>query len=164
MKKTPHSKSKKTPSHPPRVRQRQEFHLECKSDPKEIGKVEPFLQRVNGVARLDDGTFYRLLIAGTEAVNNGIIHGNKSDPHKLVYVTCVLEDGCFTFRVKDQGQGFRPEEVPDPREEKNLMKTSGRGIFLMRSLMDRVSFTVTPEGTIVDLVIDLKHLGLQQKF
>jgi serine/threonine-protein kinase RsbW len=159
MKKTPHSKSEKMPSHPPRVRPTQEFHLECKSDPKEIGKVEPFLQKVNGVARLDDGTFYRLLVAGTEAVNNGIIHGNKLDPHKLVYVTCVLEDSCFTFRVKDQGRGFRPEEVPDPLEEKNLLKTSGRGIFLMRSLMDKVNFRITSEGTEVELVIDLTHLG-----
>jgi serine/threonine-protein kinase RsbW len=63
------------------------------------------------------------------------------------------------FRVRDRGKGFKPEEVPDPLEEKNLLKTSGRGIFLMRSLMDRVSFKVSHEGTEVELVIDLKHLG-----
>jgi serine/threonine-protein kinase RsbW len=61
--------------------------------------------------------------------------------------------------VKDEGRGFNPESVPDPLEEKNLLKTSGRGVFLMRSLMDKVTYNMTPEGTEVELVIDLKHLG-----
>ena len=140
--------------------QRKVFESEFKSDPKEIAKVEPFLQKISKAARLDDGTFYRLLVAGTEAINNGIIHGNKSNPHKSVFVYCVIDSGELVFRVKDQGKGFKPEDVPDPLEEKNLLKTSGRGIFLMRSLMDKVAFSVTSEGTEVELVIDLKHLGI----
>jgi serine/threonine-protein kinase RsbW len=136
----------------------QTFHFECTGDPKEIAKVEPFLQKINDAAKLDDGTFYRLLIAGTEAVNNGILHGNKGDPQKIVHVICILKKDLLIFRVKDQGRGFKPEEVPDPREEKNLLKTNGRGIFLMRSLMDKVKFSITSEGTEVELVIDLKHL------
>lgn len=168
MKKPAKPKSRKRPRkmapRPSKRVRRMLFEFEYKSDPKEIAKVEPFLQTINAAARLDDGTFYRLLVAGTEAINNGILHGNKSDPRKSVSVTCTFDSCELIFRVKDQGKGFRPEDVPDPLEEKNLMKTSGRGIFLMRSLMDRVSFTVTPEGTIVELVIDLKHLGLQQKF
>jgi serine/threonine-protein kinase RsbW len=61
--------------------------------------------------------------------------------------------------VKDEGKGFRPDQIPDPLEEKNLLKTSGRGIFLMRSLMDKVIFRITPEGTEVELVVDLRHLS-----
>jgi serine/threonine-protein kinase RsbW len=121
--------------------------------------VEPFLQEISRVAKLDDGTFYRLLVAGTEAVNNGILHGNKGDKKKHVHVVCILSKDSLVFRVKDEGRGFRPEEVPDPLEEKNLLKTSGRGIFLMRSLMDKVSYKITKEGSEVELVIDLKHLG-----
>lgn len=158
MKKPSRPKRATTP-HPHPAPHSQTFHFECTGDPKEIGKIEPFLNQVNEVARLDDGSFYRLLVAGTEAVNNGIIHGSKSDPRKKVHVVCILEKNTLVFRVKDQGRGFKPEEVPDPLEEKNLLKTSGRGIFLMRSLMDKVLINVTPEGTEVELVLDLKHHG-----
>jgi serine/threonine-protein kinase RsbW len=135
------------------------FEFQCQSDPKEIAKVEPFLQKINKATKLDDGTYYRLLVAGTEAINNGILHGNKSDPKKSVFVTCSYDRHSLVFRVKDQGKGFKPENVPDPLEEKNLLKTSGRGIFLMRSLMDKVAFTVTDDGTEVELVIDMQHHG-----
>lgn len=155
----PKSAKKKASAISRRIR-RKVFESEFKSDPKEISKVEPFLQMISKAARLDDGTFYRLLVAGTEAINNGILHGNKSDPHKSVVVFCTIDSSELVIRVKDQGKGFKPEDVPDPLEEKNLMKTSGRGIFLMRSLMDKVAFSVTSEGTEVELVIDLKHLGL----
>jgi serine/threonine-protein kinase RsbW len=157
--KKPARPKRATTLHPHPAPHSQTFHFECTGDPKEIGKVEPFLNQVNDVARLDDGSFYRLLVAGTEAVNNGIIHGSKSDPRKKVHVVCILEKTTLVFRVKDQGRGFKPEEVPDPLEEKNLLKTSGRGIFLMRSLMDKVLINVTPEGTEVELVLDLKHHG-----
>ncbi len=163
MKKPAKSSSKKRiqkkSTSPPKRLGRMQFKFECTSDPKEIAKVEPFLQKINKATRMDDGTFYRLLVAGTEAINNGILHGNKSDPNKSVCVTCTVDSRKLIFRVKDQGRGFKPEEVPDPLEEKNLMKTSGRGIFLMRSLMDKVNFTLTSEGTEVELVIDMKHLG-----
>jgi len=158
MKKAARTKEQHHPSHPQPTYHSQTFHLECTGDPKEIGKVEPFLQKINEVARLDDGTFYRLLIAGTEAVNNGILHGSKADPQKIVHVTCTLKKDSLVFTVHDQGKGFKPEEVPDPLEEKNLLKTSGRGIFLMRSLVDKVTFSVTTHGTEVELVIDLRHL------
>lgn len=158
MKKPPRPK-RATTLHPRPAPHSQTFHLECTCDPKEVGKIEPFLNQVNEVARLDDGSFYRLLIAGTEAVNNGILHGCKSDPRKKVHVVCILKKDSLVFRVKDQGRGFKPEEVPDPLEEKNLLKTSGRGIFLMRSLMDKVLIKVTLEGTEVELVLDLKHHG-----
>ena len=157
--KKPARPKRATTLHPHPAPHSQTFHFECTGDPKEIGKVEPFLNQVNDVARLDDGSFYRLLVAGTEAVNNGIIHGSKSDPRKKVHVVCILEKNTLVFRVKDQGRGFKPEEVPDPLEEKNLLKTSGRGIFLMRSLMDKVLIKITPEGTEVELVLDLKHHG-----
>ncbi len=159
MKKTPRPRSTRKPSPKSAAVKPQTFHFECCADPKEIRRVEPFLQQINDAARLDDGTSYRLLVAGTEAVNNAILHGNKSDPRKMVRVSCSLSKDALVFRVEDEGRGFKPEEVPDPLEEKNLLKTSGRGIFLMRSLMDKVSFKITRKGTEVELVIDLKHLG-----
>lgn len=131
------------------------YHLDCVSDPKEIAKVEPFIMKVNEVAKLDDGALYRLLVAATEAVNNGILHGNKSDPRKHVLVTCVLTEKELIFTVQDEGKGFKPENIPDPLDEKNLLKTSGRGVFLMRSLMDDVKFHITPHGSKIDLILHL---------
>lgn len=159
MKKPVRPKKKRKQSHPQPEPSPQVFYFDCKSDQKEIRRIEPFLQKLNEVARLDDGAFYRLLVAGTEAVNNGILHGNKGDKRKSVHIVCVIGTDSLIFRVKDEGRGFNPEDVPDPLEEKNLLKTNGRGIFLMRSLMDKVTYKMTPEGTEVELVIDLRHSG-----
>ncbi len=133
--------------------------LICKSDPREIAKVEKFLEKVNKKARLDDGTMYRLLVATTEAVNNAIIHGNKLDPKKLVYVSCEVVGQTLTITVRDHGKGFDPQNLANPLEEQNLMKESGRGIFLIRSLVDEVSFRVQKIGTTVIMKVDLSRLG-----
>ncbi len=132
--------------------------MECISNPKEIGKIEEFLKSVNKKAKLDDGTFYRLFVSTTEAVNNGIIHGNKSDPRKKVCVTCEVNTDVLIVRVKDQGNGFDPAAVPNPLDEQNLMKESGRGIFLIRSMMDKVDYSMTQQGTTIEMVINLKRL------
>src|SRR3990172_1617968 len=134
------------------------FQMKCISKRKEIRRVEEFLKRINRTARLDDGTFYRLFVSSTEAVNNGIIHGNKSDPRKMVCISCTLNTDTIIVRVKDEGKGFDPASVPSPLEDQNLLKESGRGIFLIRSMMDRVNFKITESGTIIEMVIDLKRL------
>jgi serine/threonine-protein kinase RsbW len=133
--------------------------MTCKSDPREIPKVEKFLNKVNQKAHLDDGTMYRLLVATTEAVNNAIIHGNKSNPKKRVRVSCQLVHQVLTMTVQDNGKGFDPNSLANPLEEANLLKESGRGIFLIRSLIDEVSFKVQKSGTSVIMKIDLSKLG-----
>ncbi len=133
--------------------------MTCKSDPREIAKVERFLEKVNKKARLDDGTIYRLLVATTEAVNNAIIHGNKSNPRKLVHITCQLSGQVLTMTVRDSGKGFDPAGLANPLEEENLLKESGRGIFLIRSLVDGVEFKMQKTGTAVLMKLDLSKLG-----
>jgi len=134
------------------------FEMVCLSNPKEIGCIEEFLQQINKKLRLDDGTMYRLLVSCTEAVNNAIIHGNKSAPDKSVAVRCTVEKKYLNIRVKDEGRGFDPEKLQDPREEKNLMKESGRGFFLMRSLMDSVKVKRLKSGSVVEMKVKLhKH-------
>ncbi|MGH2567929.1 MAG: ATP-binding protein [Bacteroidota bacterium] len=145
--------------HKGRIDEVKKFEMECISNPKEIVHVETFLDKVNKVAQLDDGTFYRLLVACTEAVNNAIMHGNKADARKLVCVTIVFKkNDSLTVRVDDQGNGFDPDHLPNPVEDQNLMKTSGRGVFLMRELMDNVNYSFGKEGSTVELVINLKRL------
>lgn len=132
--------------------------MECKSDPKQIGKVERFLQKMNESARLDDGTFYRVLVATTEAVNNAILHGNKSDPEKRVIVICLLTHEALRVQVRDEGRGFDPRKLPDPLDEKNLLKEHGRGVFLMTSMTDRVKFRRLKKTMVVEILMNLKRL------
>ena len=85
-------------------------------------------------------------MAVREAVTNAMVHGNKEDEAKTVEVTLNCLGNALEIEVKDQGEGFDPTSVPDPTAPANIMKTSGRGIFLMRSFMDEVQWTNHPEG------------------
>ncbi len=117
------------------------------SVPNEIMKVEGFLEKLNEQLHLDDSSFNKLLIATTEAVNNGILHGNNRDPHKKVVLVCETDNGLLLITVEDEGQGVNPETLPDPLSEENILRENGRGVFLMRSLMDSVEFSRFPGGS-----------------
>ncbi len=132
------------------------FHLTLHSNPKNIRKVERFLTKVSQHIALDEIQFHKLMVSLTEAVNNAIVHGNKSNPQRKVAILCELYDGGLWLRVRDQGRGFRPDEIESPLKEENLLRESGRGIFLMRTLMDRVEFFRTAEGMEVGLWLDLR--------
>lgn len=123
--------------------------LALKSDPKEVVKVELFLEKINKVLALDDIRFNKLLVATTEAVNNSIVHGNKRNPHKIVTITLEYFDNYISVSVEDEGPGLDPSRLPDPLAEENLLRENGRGVFLMRSLMENVTFGNTSRGSIV---------------
>ena len=127
------------------------YEMICRSNQKEISRIEKFLRQVSDRLHIDDGIMYRVLVSCTEAVNNAIVHGNKSDPDKKVIIRCCVEKNTLTVYVTDEGKGFDSESLQDPREEKNLMKESGRGIFLMRSLMDQVKFKHLKSGSVVEM-------------
>jgi serine/threonine-protein kinase RsbW len=76
----------------------------------------------------------------TEALSNAMLYGNRSDPQKRVRVEVDIKVEEVAVRVTDQGSGFDPTTVPDPTLPDNISKTGGRGIFLMRALMDEVRF------------------------
>jgi serine/threonine-protein kinase RsbW len=131
------------------------YEMICQSNQKEISHIEKFLQQVSEQQHLDDGMMYRLLVSCTEAVNNAIIHGNKSDPGKKVIIRCKVRKKTLTLSVKDEGTGFDPESLQDPRDERNLLKESGRGVFLMRSLMDTVKFKRLKSGSVTEMQVKL---------
>jgi serine/threonine-protein kinase RsbW len=141
---------------PDKIHRRTTYEMICRSNQKEITHIEEFLRRVSMHLHIDDGMMYRLLVSCTEAVNNAIVHGNKSDPNKKVVIRCIVEKKALTICVKDEGKGFDPESLQDPREEKNLMKENGRGVFLMRSLMDRVRFKRFKSGSVVEMKVKLQ--------
>ena len=110
------------------------------SNPRNIHRVETFLLKMNSALRISDERFGTLLVIVTEAVNNAMIHGNKRNPEKKVVVTCFVHTKDLVIKVKDEGKGFDPSVVPDPVHEDNLMRESGRGVFLMRQLAEDVHY------------------------
>ena len=104
--------------------------------------VAEFLSR-SGIS--DDAAF-GVDMAVREAVTNAVIHGNRQDENKTVDVTLKSTAEAVEISVHDQGPGFNPEEVPDPTAAENILKTSGRGIFFMRTFMDEVDWLIRPEG------------------
>jgi len=101
---------------------------------------------------LEKSVIADIAISVTEMVINGIIHGNKSIPNKAVTIALEKKDDAVEITITDQGAGFDPETIDNPIDEKNLLKEVGRGIFIVKSLMDRVDIRPTPEGTEVTLV------------
>jgi serine/threonine-protein kinase RsbW len=79
-------------------------------------------------------------LACDEAITNAIVHGNKSQPEKKVNVQIYLSNSRFRIRVRDQGAGFDFESLADPRHGENVHRSSGRGVFLMRNIMDTVEY------------------------
>ncbi len=110
------------------------------SDPKNVHRIEDFLLKMNATLKINEEKFSTLLVVVTEAVNNAIIHGNKRNPQRKVVVTCLRNGHVLVVKVKDEGKGFDPDAVPDPIHEDNLLRESGRGVFLMRQLMESVSY------------------------
>jgi serine/threonine-protein kinase RsbW len=131
------------------------YRLEIPSDPREIMLVEKFLEGINEKLRLDEMKFNKLLVATTEAVNNGIIHGNKRDRNKKVLLRVVVNSKVMTVKVKDEGEGVDIAAIPDPLAEENLLRENGRGVFLIRSLMSSVEFEKCDDGWEVTMKLEL---------
>src|SRR6266566_4986694 len=99
---------------------------------------------------LDEDSIHWVGVAVRESVINAIKHGNRHDTSKHVFVDIETSSqgqiSELQIRVRDEGEGFEPEEVKDPLAPENILKSSGRGIFLIRSLMDDVQLQRAPEG------------------
>ncbi len=132
------------------------FRMKLRSTPNSIRRVEPFLKRINKSAHMDEIQFHKVMVSLTEAVNNAIMHGNRAEPSKQVTVVCELSPHGLELVVGDEGAGFDPSQVDSPLKEENLLRETGRGIFLMRTLMDRVTFDVAKKGVKVRLWLDLE--------
>jgi len=109
--------------------------------------VSDYIGRAVG---LDEEAVHWVGVAIRESVINAIKHGNQNDSGKHVFVefeTGMHDDAAeLTIRVRDQGAGFDPQKLADPLAPENLLKSSGRGIFLIRNFMDDVTLQRAPEG------------------
>lgn len=129
-----------------------EFVLELPSDLRVIeGVVAYLIQRCRAFAfggpRLD----LNLRVAVTEALANAVLYGNERDPEKRVRMNVSLTPARVSVRVEDEGSGFDPDRVPDPTLPANIHRAGGRGVFLIRQLMDEVHFN--DRGNAVCLVL-----------
>ena len=139
------------------------YHLEIESDPNNLITVEEFVNYFAKDLGLSDDHLSALLLAVTEATTNAIIHANKCDTSKLVTIEAYIEDSSkgnhsqkLIVKIKDEGKGFDPAKLPDPTDPENILKDSGRGVYLMRVYMDEVKHNVTETGTETILVLKLK--------
>jgi serine/threonine-protein kinase RsbW len=105
------------------------------------------LEKLNGKFGLDHDRFINLQIAVSEALVNAIVHGNKENPDKFVLIDIEFDDSKLVIKIKDQGQGFNLEEIPDPTNNNNLLKEHGRGIFIIKSFVDKFECNCTENGT-----------------
>lgn len=127
--------------------------LECdekmliSSKPESLLLVERLVEDLCSILGIKEELSGNILISLTEAVNNAIIHGNKNNPEKTVTIQYQVSPQKIVFTVKDEGNGFNPEEIPDPTTNENIEKTGGRGIFIIKKLSDHTEI-IKPGNTI----------------
>lgn len=131
--------------------------VELSSDKSSLKQVEPILMDVKKEFDIKDDVFYNVMIAVTEAVNNAIIHGNKMKPEKKVNFELKTKGRTIIIIIKDEGEGFDPDNIDDCLKPENLMKDGGRGVFLIKELMDDVDFKTTEEGTTLTMKFNVNE-------
>lgn len=132
------------------------YHLEIKSDPNNLTALEEFINLFAEELKIDEDKKSGLMLAITEATTNAIIHANKNDKNKKVTIDVNTEEENLVIKVKDEGNGFNPNAIPDPTSPENLLKDSGRGLYLMRVYMDELKYNITPTGTETILTLKIK--------
>ena len=134
-------------------KRRMSFSLSSTMD--SVGEVEAAADKLAEEAGLDEDERFRVTMAVREAAVNAVLHGNEYDPAKQIAVSLENTGAALVFTIADQGRGLDPDSLPDPLAPENLLRGTGRGIFLIRSFMDEVHFRQLHPGTELTLVKNL---------
>jgi len=121
------------------------------SDVEYLEKIEKTSAKIASAAGFDESTVDDISIALTELVNNAIHHGNDNDVNKTVTVSFKVDEKKLSISISDEGQGFSPKDISDPVHPDNLMADNGRGIYLVKALMDAVDYKISETGTQVTI-------------
>jgi len=121
------------------------------SDPEYLTDVDAFLEGTLRGYGVDESAVADIAISVSELVNNAMVHGNRRALEKRVTVKIGRRNGSVTVTVSDEGGGFDPDQVADPLADANLLKEVGRGLFIVRSLMDEVEVTLSAKGTTIKI-------------
>jgi serine/threonine-protein kinase RsbW len=122
-----------------------------------VDRIEKTAEEMAKKAGLDEDEIYRVTMAVREAAVNAVLHGNAYDANKQVVASFETSNNDLVIRIADQGKGLDPDTLPDPLAPENLLRGSGRGIFLIRSFMDDVQFRQLHPGT---ELTHIKHLSV----
>lgn len=129
-----------------------QYEMEIASDLNKIKDVEKVTERIAKYMNFPEDDRDSLAIAVTEIVGNSISHGNKGDKNKKVKIKFEYHDDMIIVQIEDEGKGFNVENIKNPLDPENLLKESGRGIFIVRALMDEIKFLKGETGVIVHLM------------
>jgi len=110
------------------------------SNLEHINLIEKIIDEITEKLSVTPDVYGKILIASIEGVNNAIVHGNKFDESKVVNININVGQNRITVTIADQGNGFNPNNVPDPTTPENRENISGRGVFLMKKLSDDITF------------------------
>ena len=128
-----------------------------------VNKAEQAAFEVAARSGFDENECGRIAMAVREATMNAVLHGNRYDSAKRVTVSFESTPQCLTIAVRDEGAGLDPATLPDPLAPENLLKPSGRGIFLIRAFMDEVAFPDVSSGTEITMTKFVRGAGRDAK-
>lgn len=119
-----------------------------------IQVIESFIDNAKEEFEINDDLYGNIMISVTECISNAIVHGNQSNPDKMVHLQLYMEPGLLRCSIEDEGMGFDFSNLPDPTEPENIEKIGGRGIFLMRHLSDEIKFEEGGRKTLLSFYLD----------
>jgi serine/threonine-protein kinase RsbW len=131
------------------------FEKEISSNPDLLPELEDIIVKLAEQQKMNKDKVNGLALSFSEAASNSIIHGNKLDVNKKIKISVAVDQNRMKIIIKDQGNGFELNSVPDPTNPENILKDSGRGIHIMKSFLDNLTYNFTPTGTEVTLEINL---------
>jgi serine/threonine-protein kinase RsbW len=114
--------------------------IRIESKVENLRVVEKEIDETTTVIGISQDDYGKILVCTMEAVNNAIMHGNRSNPEKVVDIELSFESNELHIKVTDEGTGFKPEKVPDPTTPENIEELNGRGIYLIKHLADNIEF------------------------
>ena len=117
-----------------------------------VDKVERTGEEFAARAGFDEDTIPNIAMAVREAAINAVLHGNSYDPAKQITASFEVNNDSLIIRITDQGPGLDPSRIPDPLAPENILRGSGRGIFLIKAFMDEVHFRQLHPGTELTLI------------
>jgi serine/threonine-protein kinase RsbW len=126
--------------------------LKLNSSLESVDKIERTAEEFGTLAGFDEDTVPNIAMAVREAAVNAILHGNSYNPAKTITATFEANSDALIVRIADEGTGFDPTNVPDPLASENILRGSGRGIFLIKAFMDEVHFRQLHPGTELTLI------------
>jgi serine/threonine-protein kinase RsbW len=103
--------------------------------------VENAIDEATGDLGISQDNYGKILVSILEAVNNAILHGNKSATEKIVDIEMSFNKNVLKIKVTDEGDGFKPDTVPDPTIPENIESINGRGVFIMSRLADEIKYS-----------------------